>query len=89
MRTHAPIPEEAEQAILSGIIAAQGGQQNPDILKDLRAMINTLNKAKSVLLEEIKGRFPKYADFTDPEPVTFSVIQKHLRPLVTSGLFDK
>lgn len=68
------------QAILSDAIAAPRDQQNPDALKSLRTAIASLNSARAVLLDEIKRRFPKYADFTTPQPVTFSGVQKHLRP---------
>lgn len=71
---------EALQAILSDAIAAPQDQQNPNALKELKTAIDTLNNARKVLLDEIKRRFPKYADFTDPQPVPFSVVQKHLRP---------
>jgi len=71
---------DALQAILANAIAAPPDQQNPNALKELKAAIDSLNKARSVLLDEIKKRFPKYADFTDPQPVAFSVAQKHLHP---------
>jgi CHAT domain-containing protein len=71
---------DALQAILSDAIAAPRDQQNPDALRDLKAAIDSLSRARSVLIDEIKRRFPRYADFTDPQPVTFSEAQKHLRP---------
>ncbi len=71
---------EALQAILGSAIAAPQDQQSPDALKDLKGTIASLRKARSVLLDEIKRRFPKYADFTDPKPVVFSLAQKNLRP---------
>ncbi|MFH1857975.1 MAG: tetratricopeptide repeat protein [Candidatus Omnitrophota bacterium] len=68
------------QDILSDAIAAPRDQQNPDALSNLRTAIASLNSARAVLLDETKRRFPKYADFTAPQPATFSAIQKHLRP---------
>jgi CHAT domain-containing protein len=72
--------KEALQTLLADVIAAPTDQQNPKAIKDLKAAIKSISQAKSVLLEEIKKRFPKYADFTDPQPVAFSSVQKSLRP---------
>ncbi|MFC1811463.1 CHAT domain-containing protein [Thermodesulfobacteriota bacterium] len=70
----------ALQATLSNAVAAPSDQQDPNAVKDLKATITTLNQARAALLDEIQRRFPKYADFTDPKPADFSVIQKHLKP---------
>ncbi len=69
----------ALQGVLSDAIAAPRDQQKPDALEDLKATIGSLSNARSILLGEIKSRFPKYADFTDPQPVGFSEAQKNLR----------
>jgi CHAT domain-containing protein len=71
---------DALETILSEAIAIPSDQQNPDALEDLKDTIESIKHARSVLLDEIKRRFPKYADFTNPKPVTFSLAQKHLRP---------
>jgi CHAT domain-containing protein len=71
---------DALHGTLSNAIAAPPDQQNPDALKDLKAAIDTLSNARVVLLDEIKKRFPKYADFTDPQPVELSAAQKLLHP---------
>jgi CHAT domain-containing protein len=70
---------DALQTTLSNAVAAPSDQQNPGAIKDLKATITTLNKARTALLDEIQRRFPKYSDFTDPKPATFSTIQEHLR----------
>jgi len=70
---------EALQAILSDVIAAPRDQQNPEALKDLKGSISSLNNARSILLDEIKRRFPKYKEFTEPQVKTFSEVQEHLR----------
>ncbi len=69
----------AFQAMLSNAIAVPPDQQNPNALKDLQARIDTLRSARIILIDEIKRRFPKYSDFTNPEPVAFFQVQKHLR----------
>ena len=69
----------ALQAMLSNAIAMPPDQQRPDALKDLTARIDALSRARIILIDEIKRRFPKYSDFTDPQPVTFIQVQKHLR----------
>jgi CHAT domain-containing protein len=70
----------ALQTTLLNVSAAPPDQLKPEAIKDLKARIDTLSNARSALLDEIKRRFPKYADFTNPQFVTFSVVQKHLRP---------
>jgi len=70
----------AFQAMLSNAIAVPPDQQNPDAIKDLQARIDALRRARIILIDDIKRRFPKYSDFTNPEPVAFSQVQKHLRP---------
>ena len=71
---------KALQTILSNVLAMPPDQQNPDALKDLQARIETLNSARTTLTDEIKIRFPRYTDFTSPQPVTLSQLQNHLRP---------
>lgn len=64
---------------LTNALTAPPGQQNPDALKNLKATIDTLSNARDALLDEIQRRFPRYSDFTNPQPVSFSVAQNHLR----------
>jgi CHAT domain-containing protein len=70
----------AFQAMLSNAIAVPPDQQNPDALKDLQSRIKTLKSAQATLMDEIERRFPKYSNFTNPQPVTFFKVQNHLRP---------
>jgi CHAT domain-containing protein len=69
----------AFQTLLSNAIAVPSDQQNLNDLKDLQARINTLKRARATLIDEIKRRFPKYSDFTNPQPVTFPQVKNHLR----------
>jgi len=70
----------AFEAALSNALAALPDQQNSNAINDLKDMIGTLSNARTALLDEIRKRFPKYSDFADPQPVSLSVAQKHLRP---------
>jgi len=68
------------QRTLVNALAASPDQQNPEALKDLKTSIDTLRSANEAFFEEIHRRFPKYSEFTNPAPVSFPVIQGHLRP---------
>ncbi len=68
----------ALQETLSNALAAPPDQQNPTALQDLKASIDSLQRARTALFDEIQVRFPKYSDFTDPQPVDFAEIQKNL-----------
>jgi len=70
----------AFQATLSNAMAAPPDLQYPNALKDLQARIEALNIARVTLIDEIKKRFPKYSDFTNPQSVTFPQVQNNLRP---------
>ena len=70
----------ALQAILTNALSLPPDEQNPNVLKDLKATTDTLSDARTALLKEINNRFPKYSDYIDPKPVKFSMIQRHLLP---------
>lgn len=70
----------ALQMALSGVLALPAAEQNPDTLQSLKASITALGEAQQTLQVEIKGRFPRYADFTDPKPVSMDTIQTSLLP---------
>ncbi|RLC30802.1 hypothetical protein DRH13_03875, partial [Candidatus Woesebacteria bacterium] len=65
---------------LSGILAAPIDQQISSVIEDLHTRIKTLSNARDVLIDEIKTRFPKYYEFTNPQPATVVETQQHLRP---------
>ena len=67
------------QIMLSNTIALPSDQQDPVATKELQVRMEEFRKARIILIDEIKKRFPKYADFTNPQPVTFSQVQNHLR----------
>ena len=70
----------ALRTILSDVLIMPPDQQNPGALKDLQGRIEALDKARATLINDIKIRFPRYNDFTNPQPVTLSQLQNHLRP---------
>jgi tetratricopeptide (TPR) repeat protein len=70
----------ALQAILINTLAIPEDQRDPTAIEKLTANLDTLRKARQALLEEIKRQFPKYSDFTDPQPATISMAKKYLQP---------
>jgi CHAT domain-containing protein len=69
----------AIQAVLSNALMAPADQQDANAIKTMRAGIEALTKARNSILDEIVKRFPKYANFTRPQPTTSTVLQKNLR----------
>jgi CHAT domain-containing protein len=59
-------------------LAAPREQQLPRVIKELKSKIDTLTRARMVLVDEIKTRFPKYAELTNPKPVSSYRVQKQL-----------
>jgi CHAT domain-containing protein len=68
----------ALQSILSDALAAPQNQRNSDATKELTAKLENLTQARSALLAEIKRRFPKYSDFTNPQAPTPDSVKKRL-----------
>jgi CHAT domain-containing protein len=71
---------EILERALTDNLAAPSEQQLPELIKELKQKIDALTKARTVLVDEIKTRFPKYSELTTPKPVTISQLQNHLRP---------
>ncbi|MGD9043260.1 MAG: CHAT domain-containing protein [Desulfobacterales bacterium] len=70
----------ALQAILIDTLAAAEGQRSSEDIKSITSKLEALSDAQSALLDEIRTRFPKYSDFTNPQPINPEVAQKHLGP---------
>lgn len=68
----------ALQETLVDMLAASKDEQTPVLISDLQGRIETMVKAKTVLLVEIKARFPKYSTFVRPELPTPDQIQGRL-----------
>ena len=71
---------KALQSILSDTLAAPEDQRHPAAIEKMTEKLETLRKARQALLAEIKKQFPKYSDFTNPQPATISMAKKHLQP---------
>ena len=70
---------KALQSIISDTLAVPDDQLNPSAIENLTATLSTLSKARKALLEEIKIQFPKYSDFTNPQPATISLVKNNLQ----------
>lgn len=70
----------ALQSTFSNALAVPSDQQDTKALTDLKATIDALSNARIILLDEIRRRFPKYSNFTNPQPVTVAAVQKKLHP---------
>jgi len=66
------------QASLATQIAAPLNQQFPSIINNLKNEIANLRKAKTILINEIEKRFPKYADFANPQLKSLSQVKSKL-----------
>ena len=70
----------ALQSTFSNALAVPSDQQDAKALTDLKVTIGALSNARIILLDEIKKRFPKYSNFTSPQPVTVAEVQNKLHP---------
>jgi len=71
---------EVLQAMLANVLALPPDQQFPGTKEKLRIKLDTLSNARIALLDEIKKRFPKHSDFTNPLPATIPEVQELLNP---------
>lgn len=67
-------------ATVLDMTSAPSQEQRPELIKDLQAKITSLKDARSSLQEEINKRFPKYADFVNPQAATVFLARQSLRP---------
>ena len=67
------------QIALAENLAISKEQQLPGVVADLHQKLAALMKARATLQVEIKARFPKYIQFTAPDPVTIATVQQYLR----------
>jgi CHAT domain-containing protein len=70
---------QALQENLSDAMMAPPDQQNPKALNTLKTTIENLTRARELILGEINRRFPKYANFTSPQPVTIDKVRESLQ----------
>ena len=68
------------ETALTENLAAPREQQFPAVIEELKAKIDALTRAHQVLIDEINNRFPKYAELTNPKPVSILRLQTLLHP---------
>ncbi len=66
------------ETALKDNLAAPAEQQLSEVIEKLKTKIDTLIRARQVLVDEIHTRFPKYAELIHPRPVSISRLQEHL-----------
>jgi CHAT domain-containing protein len=69
---------DALEETLSSALMGPPDQQDAGALNTLQATIANVAKAREAILAEINRRFPKYANFTKPQPATVAEVQKNL-----------
>ena len=69
----------ASERTLSNVMAIPADQQSPEGVRQIKENIATLTRAGIALQSEINRRFPKYADFIKPKPVSAPDLQRVLR----------
>ena len=69
----------ALETTLSNVMAIPIHQQSPEGVRKLKEDIAILTRAGIAMQEEISRRFPKYADFIKPKPISARDLQKVLR----------
>ena len=68
------------QEIISDLLAAPADDVTAKGIKESRTRVNTLTSARIAILDEIVKRFPKYADYVNPQLSTVELTQQNLRP---------
>jgi len=61
-------------------LAVHREQQLPEVISELKTRIDALKRARRVIADDIKTRFPKYAELVRPRPVSIVQVQKNLHP---------
>jgi len=69
----------ALQSTLAAALAAPADQQDADALQTLRNSILDLNRARETLVATITEDFPRYAEYTNVQPISLVALQQHLR----------
>jgi CHAT domain-containing protein len=67
------------QEIISDLLSAPSDEVTSRGVKESRTRLNTLTRARIAILEEIEKRFPKYADYVNPQVSTVKISQQNLR----------
>ena len=70
---------QALQENLSDAMMAPPGQQDTKALNTMKTTMESIYKARNAILAEINKRFPKYANFTNPQFVTIDKVRESLQ----------
>jgi CHAT domain-containing protein len=70
----------AQLGLLNNLLASPPEQRDDPAINDLRKQIETLQTDGAKAKQEIRRRFPKYADLIDPKPPTIDEIKSTLKP---------
>jgi CHAT domain-containing protein len=70
----------ALQGLLSNVLSAPSHQQDPKVVENLRAQIDTLRRARQSLVQQIEREFLVYAQLINPPPTTLEQARASLRP---------
>ena len=71
---------DALEGSLSNTLSTEFGAENPAAVEELRSRIDMLKGAHVTLLEEVRSRFPAYADLINPKPENLEQTRAVLRP---------
>ena len=70
---------ESLKRTLSNALSAQSDQMSLEAIVDLKSGIDSLSRARTAILTEIKRRFPKYDELIHPQAPTFATLRSHLQ----------
>jgi len=70
----------ALDALLANALALPSDQRDAKMMSDTRAQIEALNASRAKMRDQIRQRFPDYAQLTDPRPATVDQAQAALAP---------
>ncbi len=70
----------AELGALNNLLALPSDQRDDQTVRAMNAEIDKLRTERKAARQEIKKRFPAYADLVDPKPPTVDEIKAALRP---------
>ena len=70
----------AELGALNNLLALPSDQRDDQTVRAMNAEIDKLRTERKAARQEIKKRFPAYADLVDPKPPTVDQIKAALRP---------
>lgn len=68
------------QGLLRNVLSAPSAEQDPKVVKSLRAQIDALREARQALLGTIDREFAAYAELVNPSPATLDQARASLAP---------